>query len=196
VEPATLLLLSGAAVLWAKSKKKPTATPPPKQPPSCPVGFAWDENERACVPTADGPPQILVTGMCEAWSMLPTPQVWFDQYAWPALQEIVQEIDAQPDPHAQGEAATMLYGSEDLPPAVVAHTILANSPIAYASDQFPTLGLLCKLPLSEAFGPDADPGGAVPQAMIDLADYVQQYVAQAVAVFNQTGQLQFPEVSG
>jgi len=196
MEPVTLLLLYGGAMLLAKGKKKGQKTPPlPPQPSECPVGFHWDENERSCTPSEDGPPQISVGGMCEVWTILPNESAWFGGYALPALVEIVEAIGAQPQPNAEDQTA--LYGAEEnLSAVVVAHLLVANSPVAYATNEISSVGTLCKLPLSEELGPDADPGGSVPEAMTQLADYVQSYVEQAIAYFNQSGQLQFPEISG
>lgn len=169
-----------------------------QEPPSCPVGFVWDENQRSCVPSGEGPPQVLVTGMCEAWQLLPFPQVWFDSFAGPALVEIAQGIAAQPNPAqaAAGQpAAGTLYGAqENLSADVIAHLLLSNSPIAFATPEFQSLGQLCKLPLSEALGPDPEPGNPVPPAMVDLAAYVTSYVATAVAAYNESGTFQFPEI--
>jgi len=174
-----------------------------QEPPSCPVGFVWDENQRSCVPSWDGPSQIHVTGMCEAWQLLPSPQVWFDNYAAPAMAEIAQGIGASPDPDRAAlgfPAAGVLYGftqergDEALAPSVITHLLLANSPIAFATPEFQTLGQLCKLPLSESFGPDPEPGQPVPPAMADLAQYVENIVAQIVAAYNESGTFQVPEI--
>lgn len=199
MEPVTLLLLGGAALMLAKGgKKKPTngttngtTNGGVQEPPSCPVGFFWDENQRSCVPSGEGPPQIHVTGMCEVWSMLPFPQVWFDSYAAPALAEIAQAIGAQ----SIGYASDSLLGQqEELWPSTLAHVLLANSPIAFATPEFQSLGQLCKLPLSEQLGPDPEPGQPVPPAMVDLAEYTAAHVVQAVRAFNESGTFQFPEI--
>jgi hypothetical protein len=163
-----------------------------QEPPSCPVGFVWDEGLRSCIPSGEGPPQIHVTGLCEAWQLLPSPQVWFDTYAGPAMVEIAQAIQAAP--HTDAAAWDYLRGTEEMHPAVVAHVLLSNSPIAFATPEFQTLGQLCKLPLSEELGPDPEPGQPVPVAMADLAQYVTGITAQAIRAFNESGQFQIPEV--
>ncbi len=200
IDPVTLLVLGGGALLLA-SRKKPKktvtngngaatngGTPPP---PECPNGFYWDGEQRMCVPSGEGPPQLHVTGMCEAWQMLPHPQVWFDQYAADVLAQTAAAIGATPSGAAQD---TNLVGQEGLTSAVLTHIVLSNSPIAYATPEFPTLGLLCKLPLSEELGPNPEPGAAVPPAMEDLAAYVYPYIEQAVMAFNESGQFQFPVI--
>jgi len=200
IDPVTLLVLGGGALLMA-SRKKPKKTVTnggttdgggTVAPPECPVGFYWDDAQRACVPSGDGPPQIHVTGLCEWWQMLPHPQVWFDQYAAVVLAETAAAIQATPT----GGGNTVLVGAQEmLTPEVLTHIILSNSPIAFSTPEFPHLGLLCKLPLSEELGPDADPGAEVPAAMVDLDAYVYSYVMQALAAYNESGQFQFPEIT-
>ncbi len=193
MDPATLLILGGVAFLAAKGKKgKKQIEPPPFEPPACPVGYEWSDAERACVPSEEGPPQVAVGGLCETWDLLPNPDAWFQQWALPVLQETAQAIQAQP----QLQDPAVLVGSEALDAYTLTHLILSQAPIAYATKQFPTLGLLCKLPLSEELGPDAAPGEPVPHAMSELAEYVWGYVALAVESFNKTGQFPFQEVSG
>lgn len=202
MSPLMLLLVGGGLLMLGSRKRK--ALPPPEdqngeppvdeRPAECPVGFYWDEAQRMCVPAGEGPPQIHVTGLCEWWQILPNPQAWLDQFAAEALRQLAEAIKAEP---SEQWPPAHLYGQDEtLTPDVITHLILSNSPIPYAAEEFPNLGLLCKLPLSAELGPDPDPQGPVPQAMVELHNYVQPLVADAVQAFNQTGQFTFPEVSG
>lgn len=199
LDPLTLGLIIGGAALLARRKKKSNGKTTNGNgktngnggaPPECPAGFAWSEADRMCVPAGEGPPQIHVTGLCEYWTMLPSPQVWFDQYAGPAIAEVVAAIKAAPS----GDASPVLQGNENLGSDVIAHMLLANSPVAYATPEFPDLGRLCKLPYSESLGPDPEPGAPVPEAMAGLFAYTQSVVEQAVMAFNQTGVITIPEI--
>ncbi len=197
LDPLTLGLIIGGAALLAKRKKKKNGgttnggtTNGGTQHPECPAGFNWSDADRMCVPAGEGPPQIHVTGLCEYWTMLPSPQAWFDQYAGPAIAEVAAAIQAEPS----GDASPVLQGNENMGADVIAHMLLANSPVAYATPEFPDLGRLCKLPYSESLGPDPEPGAPVPEAMVGLFNYTQSIVEKAVMAYNETGVITIPEI--
>jgi hypothetical protein len=195
MEPITLLALLGGAMLLTgrkKKGKKPAGEPKPEAP-ACPVGFEWSAEAAACVPAAVGPAQIHVTGLCEMWELLPSPQVWFDDWAAPAVAELAQAIGAQP---TGAEQAELVGPDESLNADVVAHVLVSQSPISYATELTQSVGQVCKLPLSAQLGPDPEPDGEVPPAMVELHQYVASVVAPVLTNYNLTGEIAFPQVEG
>ncbi len=185
MDPITLLLILGGAVaLGGKKKKKPST-----KPRECPDGFVWDAEQTMCVPSYEsGPPQIHLTGLCEAWQMLPSKQAWFALYAAPYLADWIEQHQAaasgadESDLHAAA-APMSVYSS-----AHMTYKILGHSPLAYASEEFPDVGSVCRLPTLDE--PAETP------AIQGLFDYVLAHVDQAIRTYNLSGELVVPEVEG
>lgn len=186
MEPVTIALIAGGAMLLASGKKKPPK-PPEYEPPQCPAGFLWSQADLSCVPvlTDDQPPQLHVIGDCDAVQVLPSVPTYFTGYVQPQLNSFLAGMNAQPQADDLGAAV----GSDGtvVPAAEMATAILARSPIAFATDEFPTLGALCALPTAPlAMGEEGDP--AIRPAIWGLYEMLLGPTIEAVEQFNRTGE--------
>jgi hypothetical protein len=185
MEPITLALIAGGVLLLASGKKKKPTTDD-KKPIDCPPGFIWSDQKQSCIPhlSPDEPPQLHITGDCEAWQMLPSVEGWFSKYAQPKFEALLGGIKAQPtgtdSPDAVGEYTTTAFE--------MAQAILAQSPIAFATDQFPNFGSMCPIPSTMD-----DP--MVNQPMTELFRFVYVAVEGGIRRFNTTNEavLTLPE---
>lgn len=194
IEPLTLLLLAGGAMLLAGKKKsttkpEPEPEPEPEPPVACPPGFIWSDAQQSCIPhlSPEEPPQLHITGDCEAWQMLPSVQGWFAKYAQPKFEAFVAGVGGQPSPDDFEQRIRGTGGIIEAHDMAVA--ILAQSPIAFASDEFPNFGSLCPLPVEVG-----DPG--VPAAMHDLYVVMLNSVRDGILNFNQTAEPVLPIPEG
>ena len=175
-----MFLLFGAGALALTRKPGGGA----KASRECPAGFTWQGDR--CVPDYEvGPPQISLTGACEAWEMLPNKPDWFARYATPALAQIVTDWQAAPT----GSADPFLAVPGDAPTAAqadeITYQLLFASPLAFATEEFPTVGAVCRLPTSDE--PAETP------AVQGLFDYVAAHVAATLEHYNLTGEILFTE---
>jgi hypothetical protein len=183
IEPMTLALIAGGAILLASRKKGSTEKSQTK-PPECPDGFMWNEAQRSCVPAAEGPPQLHITGDCEAVQMLPSPEAYLSGYVQRKFQAYLDAIQAvaknENDPVAAGDNGSMN-------PHEMTVSLLSQSPIAFATDEFPNLGSMCTLPI----GLDDQ---NVPPAMLQLYASILPIMDASIRYFNATNEpvLQIP----
>jgi hypothetical protein len=186
MEPITLALIVGGAMLLTGGKKKPKREP---TPPTCPAGFVWSAEEVMCVPllTDDQPPQIQVIGDCEVVRMLPSPAAYITGYVQPKLVSFIEGMGAQP----HGGDPSIVVGADgtEMTAVQMLSAVLAVSPMAFATDQFPTLGALCHIPTAVD---DTTPTPAV----WELFNILLEVVQPAVINFNQTGEIAFPQIEG